>query len=146
MTMASLGPGVRAAFAIVAFAAVTLTPLEGRAQVDITRGRPEVLEKKPQYDTRTAEDDSLGEEGLVDPEAVVVLDAPGAPQSLVRVPPRYPDAASFAAMLRTGKRPDGTAVSTVMPFGALREISDKEVSAMYGFLKTLPPLRVGEQP
>ena len=41
--------------------------------------------------------------------------------------PRYPDAGSFAAMLKTGKRPDGSAVSPVMPFESLREMSDVDV-------------------
>jgi hypothetical protein len=51
---------------------------------------------------------------------------------------RYTDTASFAALFRTGKRPDGTDVSTVMPFGALREMSDEDIDALYAFLKTLP--------
>jgi mono/diheme cytochrome c family protein len=50
---------------------------------------------------------------------------------------RYPDAASFAAMLKTGKRPDGSAVSEVMPFQALREMSDVDVRALYLHLTTM---------
>jgi mono/diheme cytochrome c family protein len=64
------------------------------------------------------------------------------PDSVLR---RYADAASFLAMFRTGKRPDGTAVSTVMPFGSLKEMSDEDVSALYAYLKTLPPLEQGQQ-
>lgn len=60
--------------------------------------------------------------------------------------PRYADAASFAAMFRSGKRPDGTTIHPAMPFPTLREISDEDVHAMHGFLKTLPPLEQGEQP
>ncbi|MEO5880840.1 MAG: cytochrome c [Caldimonas sp.] len=54
---------------------------------------------------------------------------------------RYPDAASFAAMFKTGKRPDGSAVSTVMPFASLREKSDVDVRALYLYLTTMPPPR-----
>ena len=54
---------------------------------------------------------------------------------------RYPDAASFAAMLKTGKRPDGSAVSKVMPFVALREMSDVDVRALHLYLKTMAPPR-----
>jgi mono/diheme cytochrome c family protein len=50
---------------------------------------------------------------------------------------RYPDAASFAAMLKTGKRPDGSAVSPVMPFESLREMSDVDVRALHLHLTTM---------
>jgi hypothetical protein len=32
-----------------------------------------------------------------------------------------------------------------MPFPTLREMSAEDVHALYGFLKTLPPLKQGEQ-
>lgn len=57
----------------------------------------------------------------------------------------YPTAESFAAMLKTGKRPDGTEVSKVMPFLALKEMNDTDVQAMYLHLKTLPPLAAGNR-
>jgi hypothetical protein len=50
---------------------------------------------------------------------------------------RYPDAASFAAMLKTGKRPDGSAVSPVMPFAALRELNEVDVRALHLHLTTM---------
>lgn len=50
---------------------------------------------------------------------------------------RYKDAEQFVAMLRSGKRPDGTAV-TVMPFESLRELSDVDAKAVYAYLKTVP--------
>jgi mono/diheme cytochrome c family protein len=59
---------------------------------------------------------------------------------------RYPDAAALMAMFRSGRRPDGSAVSTVMPFGMLKEISDDDASALYAFLKTLPAAKHGERP
>lgn len=59
--------------------------------------------------------------------------------------PRYESVDKFAAMLRTGKRPDGTAVSTVMPFPSLRNLNDTDVGAVYAFLKTLPARPAGER-
>lgn len=56
---------------------------------------------------------------------------------------RYPDAASFVAMLRNGKRPDGTAV-TVMPFESLRELTDVDAQAVYAYLKTVPARPFGQ--
>ena len=49
-------------------------------------------------------------------------------------------------MFRSGKRPDGSAVSSVMPFGTLNQISDDDVGALYGFLKTLPAAKQGSRP
>jgi hypothetical protein len=57
---------------------------------------------------------------------------------------RYADARAFATMLRTGKRPDGSAVSTVMPFSALSEMSDTDLQAIWLHLKALPPKSTGE--
>jgi mono/diheme cytochrome c family protein len=51
--------------------------------------------------------------------------------------PRYRDAQAFMAMIRTGRRPDGSAVSTVMPFASLREMSDLDVQALYLYLTTM---------
>lgn len=51
---------------------------------------------------------------------------------------RYPDAASFAKMFKTGERPDGQAIK-VMPFGSLREMNDTDVRALYLYLKGLAP-------
>jgi mono/diheme cytochrome c family protein len=56
--------------------------------------------------------------------------------------PRYPDANAFMAMLRQGKRPDGTAVA-VMPFGSFKNISDTDVAALHLYLKSLPPRPAG---
>lgn len=53
---------------------------------------------------------------------------------------RYPDAQAFGAMLRSGKRPDGSTVSTVMPFVALKEFNDTDVQALYLHLKSLVPV------
>jgi cytochrome c553 len=58
---------------------------------------------------------------------------------------RYPTVEAFTAMLRSGKRPDGSAVSKVMPFETLGNLNDTDVKAMYAFFKTLPPRKTGEQ-
>ena len=58
--------------------------------------------------------------------------------------PRYPTVEAFTAMLRTGKRPDGSAVSKVMPFETLGNLNDTDVKALYAYLKTLPPRKTGE--
>jgi len=55
---------------------------------------------------------------------------------------RYPSAAEFTTMLRSGKRPDGTPIK-VMPFGSLAKISDVDAQAVYEFLKTVPARPAG---
>jgi len=57
---------------------------------------------------------------------------------------RYKDAGQFVAMLRSGKRPDGTAV-TVMPFESLRELNDVDAQALYAYLKTVPARPFGQR-
>ena len=49
----------------------------------------------------------------------------------------YADAQALGAMFRTGMRPDGTPVSRVMPFVALKEMSDVDVAAVFEFLRSL---------
>ena len=66
---------------------------------------------------------------------------PGEGSALVR----YPSAQAFGAMLRSGKRPDGTAVSIVMPFATLREINDLDVQALYLYLKGVPAFAAGQR-
>jgi mono/diheme cytochrome c family protein len=55
---------------------------------------------------------------------------------------RYQDAAAFTTMLRTGKRPDGTAIA-VMPFESLGQLNDVDAQALYAYLKTVPPRAFG---
>lgn len=57
---------------------------------------------------------------------------------------RYPDAASFARMMRTGLRPDGSRVA-VMPVEALSKINDTDLEAMRLFLASLPPRPAGSR-
>lgn len=61
------------------------------------------------------------------------------------VMPRYATVEAFTAMLRSGKRPDGSAVSKVMPFETLGNLNDTDVKAMHAYFRTLPPRKTGEQ-
>jgi mono/diheme cytochrome c family protein len=56
---------------------------------------------------------------------------------------RYGSAETFQAMFRTGRRPDGTQVSPVMPFQALGAMSDTDVQALYLYLKGMPARPAG---
>jgi mono/diheme cytochrome c family protein len=49
---------------------------------------------------------------------------------------RYKDAATFVAMLRSGKRPDGTPIA-VMPFESLSKLSDVAAQALHAYLLTV---------
>ena len=51
---------------------------------------------------------------------------------------RYPSAEQFMAMLKSGKRPDGSNVSKVMPFVSLQEMSEVDMRALYLHLRSLP--------
>jgi mono/diheme cytochrome c family protein len=52
---------------------------------------------------------------------------------------RYDTAEKFVAMMRTGKRPDGSEVSKVMPFMTLRNLNDTDLQALHLYLRSLPP-------
>lgn len=51
---------------------------------------------------------------------------------------RYPTPEQFIAMLKTGKRPDGSSVSKVMPFASLKEMHEIDARALYLHLRSLP--------
>jgi mono/diheme cytochrome c family protein len=57
--------------------------------------------------------------------------------------PRYASAEQFTAMLRTGRRPDGSAVSRVMPFEALGRMNDTDAQALYLYLQGVPARAAG---
>ncbi len=57
----------------------------------------------------------------------------------------YSSATDFSVMMRTGRRPDGSEVSPVMPFNALKKLSDTDVGALYAYLRTLPPQPTGQR-
>ncbi len=45
----------------------------------------------------------------------------------------------FVRTLRTGVRPDGTALDPVMPYEAIGQMTDEELEALWLFLRSLPP-------
>jgi mono/diheme cytochrome c family protein len=57
---------------------------------------------------------------------------------------RYPDVASFQAMMRSGRRPDGSAVA-VMPFESLSHMSETDTAALHAYLHSLAPRQVGSR-
>jgi mono/diheme cytochrome c family protein len=61
------------------------------------------------------------------------------------VMPRYDTLEKFVGMMRTGKRPDGSQVSQVMPFMSLRNLNDTDLTAIHAYLTALPPRRLGDR-
>jgi mono/diheme cytochrome c family protein len=59
--------------------------------------------------------------------------------------PRYADAVAFRTAMRSGKRPDGSEISGVMPFQSLREMNDTDLDAIRAYLQTLPPRPAGQR-
>lgn len=55
----------------------------------------------------------------------------------------YQTVEQFAGMLKSGKRPDGSTVSMVMPFESLKEMNDEDVRALFAYFKSLPPKAQG---
>ena len=51
----------------------------------------------------------------------------------------------FRRALRTGTRPDGTAIDTVMPWKASGQMTDDEIASVYAFLRTVPPKEFGNR-
>ena len=64
---------------------------------------------------------------------------PGEGSSMVR----YKDADTFLAMLKSGKRPDGSLIA-VMPFESLSRMDETEARALYAYLKNVPPRPAGQ--
>lgn len=57
---------------------------------------------------------------------------------------RYADAEAFMAMMRSGKRPDGSAIA-VMPFASLAQMNDVDLRGLYAYLQTLPARDAGSR-
>lgn len=57
----------------------------------------------------------------------------------------YADAGAFVRMLRSGRRPDGSAISRVMPFESLQALNDTDAQALYLHLKGLAPRAAGNR-
>ena len=54
--------------------------------------------------------------------------------------------AQFATALRTGRRPDGSAIdSTIMPIRLLKHMDDVELTALHAYLQTVPPREYGNR-
>jgi mono/diheme cytochrome c family protein len=52
--------------------------------------------------------------------------------------------ADFTLALREGTRPDGRKLNPFMPFVYTRQMTDEEITAVYEYLKTLPPTPTGK--
>lgn len=73
------------------------------------------------------------------PSAANLTSAPDSAMS------RYASLAEFHNMIRTGRRPDGSEISGVMPFDSLGGMSDVEIEALFLFLKSLEPQPLGQR-
>lgn len=51
----------------------------------------------------------------------------------------------FARALREGRRPDGTQLSTFMPWRVFAGMTDDEVTALWNYLQTVPPREFGNR-
>jgi mono/diheme cytochrome c family protein len=58
---------------------------------------------------------------------------------------RYTTPEAFIAMMRSGHRPDGSAISAVMPFGSLGKMNETELRALHAYLQTVPPRAGGQR-
>ena len=74
-------------------------------------------------------------------------------QHVPGTPPSFPDArnltpaalggwseADFLAAIRTGKRPDGSAIDPFMPWQTYSQMSEVELKALWAYLSKLPPV------
>jgi len=74
-------------------------------------------------------------------------------QHVPGTPPSFPDSqnltpanlgqwseADFLTAIRTGKRPDGSALDPFMPWQTYAQMSDVELKALWAYLRTLPPV------
>ena len=51
----------------------------------------------------------------------------------------------FTRALRTGRRPDGSPIDTIMPWKAAAKMTDGELQAVYAFLKSVPAKQFGNR-
>ena len=57
---------------------------------------------------------------------------------------RYTEA-DFMRVLRAGRRPDGSAVDSLMPYRLMKHMTDVELRALYAYLRTVPPRPYGQR-
>lgn len=71
-----------------------------------------------------------------------LLDAPGVPpaSNLTRAGSGTWSEAAFVRLLRTGKRPNGTALHPVMPWQQAGMMTDDELRALWLYLRSVPPV------
>ena len=48
---------------------------------------------------------------------------------------------TFIATMRTGKKPNGTAIQPPMPSDVYKNMTDDDLKAIFAYLRTLPPIR-----
>jgi mono/diheme cytochrome c family protein len=53
--------------------------------------------------------------------------------------------ADFVHALRTGTRPDGSHISTAMPWPHYAKMTDTELAALYKYLRSVPPRPTGTE-
>jgi hypothetical protein len=53
--------------------------------------------------------------------------------------------ADFIGILRTGTRPDGSKIDSLMPWRLTKEMTDVELEAIYTYLKTVPAKEYGHR-
>jgi mono/diheme cytochrome c family protein len=53
--------------------------------------------------------------------------------------------ADFARALRTARRPDGSAIDSLMPIKLLKHMDDVELAALYAYLRTVPAREYGNR-
>lgn len=53
--------------------------------------------------------------------------------------------ADFTRLLRTGMRPSGVPVDSAMPYKLYKQMTDTEITAVYRFLRTVPPKEYGSR-
>jgi hypothetical protein len=53
--------------------------------------------------------------------------------------------ADIVRALRVGKRPDGSTISTFMPWPASAQMTDQEMTALVLYLRSVPPRPTGTQ-
>lgn len=53
--------------------------------------------------------------------------------------------ADFIGVLRTGTRPDGSKIDSLMPWRLTKEMTDVELKAIYAYLKTVPAKEYGRR-
>jgi len=58
---------------------------------------------------------------------------------------RYRTPEAFMAMLHSGRRPDGTPISPLMPYESLRDMTEVDMRALHAYLQTLPPRPEGQR-